>query len=340
MLDRLEIERRFKLLYQLEYLGNAKPINIVQPLVSVSVATYQHENFIRECLEGILMQKTNFPFEVVIGEDESKDTTRAICKEYAEKYPDKIRLFLRDRKLSVLNDSKGKIFKSLNGTFTLLSSRGKYIALCEGDDYWTDPLKLQKQVDFLEANADYNICFHKVKVLNNSAFTIDHITEKRFSKISNDKPTQLDLLEQGNFIHTTSVVFRNTVKEFPKAFYLTPIGDYFLHIILSSNGYIKRLDDVMGVYRSGVGIFSSLKKLEMNTNILKLQACVLSYLEDDDSKQVLLKKHLALIDHHNMIVNVNLINSKIAEQKSFKDLLKIFIYKLKYLYVKLKNKVS
>jgi len=132
-----EIERRFKL--QTEYLGESKPVNKITPLVSVSVATYQHAPYIRECLDSILNQETNFPFEIIIGEDESVDGTREICIEYAEKFPDKIRLFLRDREISHLKDENGKLIKRLNGIFTfgLMSSRGKYIALCEGDDYWT-----------------------------------------------------------------------------------------------------------------------------------------------------------------------------------------------------------
>jgi glycosyltransferase involved in cell wall biosynthesis len=85
---------------QREYLGNKKPINMITPLVSVTVTAYQHVNYIKECLDGIIMQKTNFDFEIIVGEDESTDGTRELCIEYAEKYPDKIRLFLRDRKLS------------------------------------------------------------------------------------------------------------------------------------------------------------------------------------------------------------------------------------------------
>lgn len=122
-----EIERRF--LLQEEYLGTDKPINKIEPLVSVSVATYQHEDFIRQCLDGILMQKTDFTFEVIVGEDDSKDNTRTICIEYAEKYPDKIGLFLRDRKISHLYDENGKFLKRLNGVlgFGRMSSKGKYI---------------------------------------------------------------------------------------------------------------------------------------------------------------------------------------------------------------------
>ena len=90
--------KRFQL--QQEYLGDNKAINAVSPIVSVCVSTYQHVDFIRECLDGILMQVTDFPFEIVVGEDESTDGTRDICIDYARRFPDKIRLFLRERSLS------------------------------------------------------------------------------------------------------------------------------------------------------------------------------------------------------------------------------------------------
>src|SRR5690606_4409195 len=113
------------------------------PVVSVCVQTYQHAPYIRECLDSILMQKTDFPFEILLGEDESSDGTREICIEYAEKFPDKIKLFLHRRENNI------QIFGYPTGRFNFLtnlySSNGKYIAICEGDDYWTDSDKLQKQ---------------------------------------------------------------------------------------------------------------------------------------------------------------------------------------------------
>ena len=152
-----EIERRYRL--QVEYLGSDKPVNKVEPLVTVRTSTYQHVDYIEDCIKGVLVQKTTFPFEFIIGEDGSTDGTRTICEEYARNYPDKIRLFNRDRKLTQLYDKKGNFIKRLNGHFTIRSSRGKYMAICEGDDYWTDPYKLQKQVDFLEKNQDYGLVF-------------------------------------------------------------------------------------------------------------------------------------------------------------------------------------
>jgi glycosyltransferase involved in cell wall biosynthesis len=128
------------------------------PLVSVCVQTYQHVAYVKDCLDGILMQRTNFPFEILLGEDQSTDGTREICIEYAQKYPDKIRLFLHHRENNIKID--GRQTGKFNFLYNLFSSRGKYMAMCEGDDYWTDPLKLQKQVDEMEAHSDINICSH------------------------------------------------------------------------------------------------------------------------------------------------------------------------------------
>ena len=120
---------------------------VPEPVVSVQVSTYQHADFIRDCLDGILMQETDFPVEILIGEDESSDGTREICKAYADRHPDKIRLFLHRRENNIA--IHGRPTGRFQSTYTRFKCRGTYIALCEGDDYWTDPLKLQKQVDFL-----------------------------------------------------------------------------------------------------------------------------------------------------------------------------------------------
>lgn len=120
------------------------------PLVSICCITYNHENYIRDAIEGFLSQETSFPVEILLGEDESNDGTREICKEYADKYPKKIRLFLHSRENNI------KINGNPTGRFNLLynlsKAHGKYIALCEGDDFWTDPYKLQKQVGLVKKN--------------------------------------------------------------------------------------------------------------------------------------------------------------------------------------------
>ncbi|HET8804246.1 MAG TPA: glycosyltransferase family 2 protein [Aequorivita sp.] len=139
-----------------EYPNNARN----NPLVSVIILTYQQKEYIKDCLEGILMQKTNFPFEIIIGEDDSHDGTREICIEYAKKYPDIIRLILQHRE----NNMKLGEVPTLrfNLMYAIYSTRGKYIALCGGDDYWTDFRKLQKQFDILETRSDLAMCTHEM----------------------------------------------------------------------------------------------------------------------------------------------------------------------------------
>jgi glycosyltransferase involved in cell wall biosynthesis len=134
----------------------------VPPLVSVRTLTYNHEKYIAQCLEGILMQRTNFPFEVVVGEDCSTDRTQEIVLAYEKKYPDKIRAITSERNVGAAR----------NIVRVQQACQGKYHAFCEGDDYWIDPLKLQKQVDFMEAHPDVSLCFHNVFVVKESNYSV------------------------------------------------------------------------------------------------------------------------------------------------------------------------
>lgn len=126
------------------------------PVVSIVCITYNHEPYLRDALEGFLMQKTTFPFEIILAEDCSTDGTRKICKEYVARYPEKIRYIYRDHNVGY-NENEYE---------AMCAAKGKYIAYCEGDDYWTDPNKLQKQVDFLESHPEYAVCWHRCKHRN------------------------------------------------------------------------------------------------------------------------------------------------------------------------------
>src|SRR5690606_34101688 len=126
------------------------------PLISVCMITYNHEAYIKQAIEGILMQQTNFDVELIIADDCSTDRTETIIRELIENHSEnfKIKYYRHDINIGMMP----------NFIFSLKKCTGKYIALCEGDDYWTDPLKLQKQVDFLEGNPEYGICFHNVRI--------------------------------------------------------------------------------------------------------------------------------------------------------------------------------
>ena len=215
------------------------------PLVSVCVQTYQHVNFIKQCLDGILMQQTNFPFEIILGEDESTDGTREICKKYASKYSDKIKLFLRSRKdvIYINGNATGRY----NLIENLEACKGKYIALCEGDDYWIDPLKLQKQVDFLEENSEFSLCFHNSEILNIRGNKDEKIIMHK--NLPKDTFITKDLLCQW-FIPTASIMYRN-FDDFvlPPWFKNCGSGDIPLLLLLSLKGKFKYLDTLMSCYR-------------------------------------------------------------------------------------------
>ena len=213
-------------------------MNNDSPLVSVSCITYNHNKYIRECLDGFLMQKTTFPIEVIIHDDCSTDGTKEIIEEYAAKYPNIIfPMFQKENQYS-------KGIKP-NWEFNFPRCRGKYIAMCEGDDYWTDPYKLQKQVDFLEANEDFSICFHRMKIINGIRISLSNYNPKYQKEVSDIK----HLARVGNFLHTASVVFRKPKESFPDWLHDLPIGDYPLYLFNAQFGKIKFIKEVMGVYR-------------------------------------------------------------------------------------------
>ena len=213
----------------------------VQPLVSVCVQTYQHGDFIRECLDGILMQQTNFPFEILLGEDASTDGTREICIEYANKFPWKIRLFLHHRKnnIAIGGGPTGRF----NFMYNLYSARGRYIALCEGDDYWTDALKLQKQVSYLESTPEASICLHNSIVVKNGIAIGEKRKTKRFTVYDTSHALKYKVLGP-----TASYLFRNVI-ELPNWFHSLYGGDAALLVLLSLQGQIHYMPDVMAAYR-------------------------------------------------------------------------------------------
>ena len=227
----------------------------LNPIVSICCVTYQHVNYIKDSLDGFLMQETNFPYEICLGEDESNDGTREICQEYAEKYPGKIKMFFRKRS----NDPyiKQGFYGKYNFIKTLKECQGKYIALCDGDDYWTDPYKLQKQVDLLKESDGISMCYHKVI---RPGTKLDEDTYL----IKNDLSTA--------FIPTSSVVFRNKkeiVNKFINHSKGIISGDQFLFYLCSFIGEIKFMDFIGGVYNQTehgisrtIGIQS--KKWELN----------------------------------------------------------------------------
>ena len=201
------------------------------PLVSVICATYNHENYIREAIEGFLLQITEFPFEVIIHDDASTDTTTSIVQEYAEKYPKIIRTIFQ----KVNQFSKGQ--KTV--PTVLPYARGKYIALCEGDDYWVDPYKLQKQLDFLENNKDYVICYHDTIVIDEAGNLVSDTQLPNNLK----KDFTSDELMKAAWILTPSMCFRNVLDEIPEEYFKVLNSDRFLVVLLGPHGKGKYMGD-------------------------------------------------------------------------------------------------
>jgi glycosyltransferase involved in cell wall biosynthesis len=218
---------------------------MAKPLVSICCITYNHGNFIRQALDGFLMQKTKFPFEVLINDDASTDNTANIIREYEKNYPDIIKPIYQTEN----QFSKGL---PILATFIFPRIKGKYVALCEGDDYWTDPLKLQKQVDFLDTHPECSICFHPVKVI----CVEDPKLNKIFSSMDNKTVLTIDDLVKTNFIPTNSVMYRwmftsENIQEVLPGNILP--GDKYIHLLHANKGLIGYMDEVMSVYRRHSG---------------------------------------------------------------------------------------
>ena len=220
-------------------------------LVSISCITYNHSAYIRQCLDGMLMQQTTFDFEILIHDDCSTDGTDDIIREYVSKFPQIIKpLFEEENQYQ-----QGKPIGTV--VWNLPRAKGKYIAICEGDDYWTDPLKLQKQVDFMEANPEYSLCFHPVMVLNQGTGEMLPDTLRQVP----DTTTIEDLALYSNYIHTPSVMYRYN-REVPLVMSQMgriAVGDYLQHMLYAQYGAIYKLPEYMAVYRSGVGVWTGPK---------------------------------------------------------------------------------
>lgn len=237
---------------------------IQKPSVSICCMTYNQENFIRDCLDGFVMQQTTFPFEILVHEDASTDNTAAIVKEYESKYPHLFRCVYQTVNQFVIQNTL------INILFPMV--KGKYIAMCEGDDYWTDPLKLQKQVDFLEANPDYAICFHNCEVVywdNNKEVEKEIFHKNGFRDTTNI----VELIVDEWFMPTASVVFRNVIKKLPNWFSKSMSGDIPLYLLLAKHGKIKYHNEIMSVYRKhpqGISLFHTNNQVELSTNRIEM----------------------------------------------------------------------
>lgn len=217
------------------------------PLVSICCITYNHAPYIRECLDGFMMQKTNFPIEIIINDDASTDGTTEIIKEYEARYPDIIKPIYQ------IENQYSKGVRGMYANFCFPRAQGKYIALCEGDDYWTDPLKLQKQVDFLESHPDYVMCWQQCKfyLQSENNFTIVYPNDGIKSI------TKQDFLHGLSMPQALTFIFKRDALDLEAYNKATFTGDIVLYFFLLKRGYGHCMTGTGGVYRiHGQGVWS------------------------------------------------------------------------------------
>lgn len=236
--------------------------NSETPLVSISCITYNHEPYIAQTLDGFLMQKTNFPFEVLIHDDASTDRTADIIREYEQNFPKIVKpIYQKENQYS-----QGK--RAVSATWNFPRAQGKYIAMCEGDDYWIDENKLQMQVDFLENNPDYGMCYGRAKQFIQKT--------GKFSRTKNGSYVRdfKDLLFNGNRVPTLTTVFRkDLLNSYLKEIYPQDkgwlMGDYPMWLYFAHESKVKFIDKVTSVYRVLENSASHSRNIEKSVNFAK-----------------------------------------------------------------------
>jgi hypothetical protein len=273
-------------------------------LVAIWMVTYNHGDFIQKAIESVMMQKCTFSYKLYIGEDNSSDNTREVCKSLKDKYPNKIELFLHENNLGA----------NANGDFMYLqcfNSGSKYIALCEGDDYWIDPFKLQKQVDFLEKNLEYGLVHHEADYFfQKSGFLIK--SHHNANSIFPSNGFIFNELLISNYIYTPTVMFRSSLLK-----YLTIdirnnflFGDYAMWLEFAHHCKMYYFPDSMAVYR---------------------------VLDNSSSRSIFYEKNIAFVDSYFNIktfflnkYNSNIITHFDIEQERLSSRLSIAIKHKKY----------
>ncbi len=222
-----------------------------KPLVSICTLVYNHESYLRECLEGIMMQRTDFTFELLIHDDASTDGSADIIREYEAKYPDIVKPIYQTEN----QYSKGV---KVSTVFQFPRAKGKYIAMCEGDDYWTDPDKLQKQIDFLEEHEEYSLCVSQYN------YEYRNRIEENRNVLGRTIDKEKIIEAGGGFFATASMVYRhNVVIDMPAFVKRAPVGDYYLTLLCLAKGRVYCLEKKTCVYRKDVvGAWSSLQRSE------------------------------------------------------------------------------
>lgn len=264
-----------------------------QITVTVCMAVYNHEKYLRKAIESILMQQTSYAFEIFIHEDASTDGSAAIIREYQKKYSDKIRAVFQKENLYMKHRMQFR--KSLFSNLT-----GKYVAVCEGDDYWIDPYKIQKQVDYLENHPEYVAVAQQVKIVDEDGYPyVDGVSGPKINKqhieILENHDFSLSELQQGRMIgQLGSSMYKNIWKEMPSGFFddlcqMDTNGDRIITTVLFFSGKIRCKKEVVSAYRR------SYSNTSYNARVYGKNMC-LSFIQQARDFQFIAKYFQAEVD--------------------------------------------
>lgn len=258
--------------------------NHIEPVVSVVMITYNHEAYIAEAITGVLMQECNFDIELIIADDNSPDNTQNIVQSFKDhKYFGRIKYIKHIQNKGMME----------NFVWALNQTKGNYVALCEGDDYWTDPYKLQKQVDFLERNKSCVLCFHRsYKVYEGS------IDLQKVNFNFQDRYNTKDILSANWIIYTATILFKNQFV-YPKWFLIVKHGDYALQLFLSTLGELGFIDSYMSVYRKhSLGVSNSFGN---KINITLTETLLAFEKNNPKFRKIVRKKRSQLMANHGFL---------------------------------------
>lgn len=213
-------------------------------MASINCVTFNHAAYIRQALDSFLMQKTDFEFEILVHDDASTDGTGDILREYEKKYPGKVRPLIQTEN----QYSQG--IDNISGAFNFPRARGKYIFMCDGDDYWVSPDKMQRQVDYMESHPDCTLCIHSAKIdLVGRAVTESQMRPYRGNRVISPE----EIVDKPSGYAMSSMAFPSRlIRELPDYYVDCPVGDTPLQLIAAANGYGYYMDEAMSAYRVGV----------------------------------------------------------------------------------------
>lgn len=284
------------------------------PLVSVIIITYNHEKYIRDAIEGCLEQKTDFPYEVIIHDDASTDGTTEIVREYTSKHPDIIRPIIQI-------ENQYSIYKKIT-PLVVPYARGKYIAFCEGDDYWCEPQKLQKQVSIMENDPEISMCFANVFIED-----VNYPNNKRIwkkNKPSSYCPPGRIIVGGGSYAKIVSTLVKKSIfDEIPEWYLLSSVGDIVLYLLAMSKGKVFYLNDVVATHRKNVDA-SWTDRIKQNSKNRKEHLLKLIHMRNLFDEETNFKYHNFVMKKNREIVKLLIFNDLLLEDEVY-DLVNQYI---------------